>query len=824
MTIILVLGADPVFGRTAAAQETQFVEYMQPVGVSSYQYTILLHDVSNDGVIAVGSKRSERPLVWEGGGNAIQLGFAPHVTEFALAYGVSPDGSLIAGGTGSSYHRQALLWRDRAIEYLPHPEADVTAAFSEARDVSNNGVVVGTANINVGGATRKQAVRWVDGVMEPLPDPSGVLYWTEGRFVSADGSVIVGRARMGTGYRAVRWTNGLPEFLDTLVPDGNFDPLRMNDDGSVIVGSASNGTGNEAVRWADGETEGLGFLPGGTRESAATGVRNDGNLIVGHSVIDPEPTCIPDYRCTGGRGEGFVWTPETGMLGFEEWFRYGCGFDVVNWHIGAQTISTDGRTLYVAGSDGIGANRRFLVDVDECTTDYQVPEWKTQPGDYYVSDYDTSSIFRMHGVTGELEELTSFQKIYHPTDLAMGLKGEVYVLSRIWNRIVRFDPRTGEQTVVSERGLLENVSRIVVGVDGTLYVGNIGYRSFGVVRVDPDSGEQSILARDDWFETNGELTEGPNGNLLTLSRIDEEWKIIEIDVETGEPSVVTTVQSPATPGLALVVYDPRTNSLRARRYESDVIDIDLDTGEVTVMAERTASHDLATASAGDVISIYWGALYRTVVDTLETKLLASGRHLGSPSSIVEILSRCSDGLDNDGDGHVDADDAACISSGNDSEEFRTDVRIDILPGDADNLIALHEPGPIPVLLFGADNFDVRTIDGQSLAFGPLGAASILDLTHWLVRLLSYRDSNWDGSLDLSLIFALDETGIGFTDTEACLEGEADEIPFKACDDITIETEPWCGEGFEIAFVIPVLIVVGRARRRMRSRIVGSETP
>jgi len=235
------------------------------------------------------------------------------------------------------------------------------------------------------------------------------------------------------------------------------------------------------------------------------------------------------------------------------------------------------------------------------------------------------------------------------------------------------------------------------------------------------------------------------------------------------------------------------------------------------MADRTVGSDLETGSHGDLISTYWGTIYRTDVETLETTILAASGHIESPTGIVEIFPRCSDRLDNDGDGLVDADDPSCVSPDNDSEEYRTDVWIDILPDDPDNLISLLRPYSIPVHVFGSQNFDVRTVDVDSLRFGPAGAPSLLDLHHWVVRLLSYRDWNRDGSLDLSVLFGLEETGIGFTDTEACLLGEADEIPFKACDDITIETTPWCGRGFETAFVIPVAIGLQRASRRVRAR-------
>jgi len=112
------------------------------------------------------------------------------------------------------------------------------------------------------------------------------------------------------------------------------------------------------------------------------------------------------------------------------------------------------------------------------------------------------------------------------------------------------------------------------------------------------------------------------------------------------------------------------------------------------------------------------------------------------------------------------------------------VVIDIKPGSDPNSVNPRGNGVIPVAIFGAEEFDVSTIDPASLRFGPMGIHPAHRLEDPFVFTDHVKDVNLDGHPDLVTHFRTWLSGIECGDPDATLTGSTvDGQPFAATDTI-----------------------------------------
>ena len=259
--------------------------------------------ISPDGQVVVGVSGSPKSAFrWSLAAGMTNLGDPPagNYRGADAASAASWNGSVVVGTLDDTSYGEACRWQaDQGLTAL----GDLPGYVDEsgALGVSSNGnIIVGYGRTALG----LEACRWTkDGGLLGLGDLPGGRYESTARGISANGSVIAGYGYSSNGYEAFRWTqvNGMVGIGD--LPGGIFDSSAsaISADGLVIVGASQSSNGFEAFRWSQaGGMVGLGDLPGGAFYSIAHGVSSNGTVVVGSAY-------------TGLGREAFCWTPSRGM-------------------------------------------------------------------------------------------------------------------------------------------------------------------------------------------------------------------------------------------------------------------------------------------------------------------------------------------------------------------------------------------------------------------------------------------------------------------------------------------------------------------------------
>jgi probable HAF family extracellular repeat protein len=262
---------------------------------------------------------------------------------------ISKNGQIVVGssreGISGEFPTRALRWTVTGTEagqplQLARQPLPTSDPWSNAWGVSADGsVIVGDSGTSDGAL---RAVRWVNGTLQPLPvaATSSTARWSSG-----DGTVAIGLATTPIGTVLVRWdaagaaTTAIPPRGASVATIAAINPT-----GTAAVGSLSFQGNRAPFLWtlADGFT----VLPEAGREQAydtseALDVSDDGAIVVGALQASMVTNGDPPMR-------GFLWTRATGMIFIEDLLT-GAGF--ANQGIyRVSTISGDGKRILATGT------------------------------------------------------------------------------------------------------------------------------------------------------------------------------------------------------------------------------------------------------------------------------------------------------------------------------------------------------------------------------------------------------------------------------------------------------------------------------------------
>lgn len=301
---------------------------------------------SGDGSVVVGwsinGAGKYEAFRWTESTGMIGLGHLPG-DENSNAYAVSEAGDVVVGASG----RHAFRWIEGGgMTMLPEMGMPPTARYHANAVSPDGGAAAGYVATQPG--VNSEAAAWLSGITT-LGDLSGGDFYSDAFGISSHDDVV-GRGTGADGSQAFLWSGGVMSGLGYL-PGGssNSAATAITPDGSVVVGYSNSSAGIQAFRWTQaGGMVGLGDLPSGFFESQATAVSADGSVIVVHSN-------------TALGVETFVWDSARGMRNLREILVAG-GVDLTTWqNLGAWGISADGKTIVGIGNRGGGAREAWVA-------------------------------------------------------------------------------------------------------------------------------------------------------------------------------------------------------------------------------------------------------------------------------------------------------------------------------------------------------------------------------------------------------------------------------------------------------------------------------
>ncbi|MCP9496209.1 MAG: hypothetical protein MSG64_17310 [Pyrinomonadaceae bacterium MAG19_C2-C3] len=156
--------------------------------------------------------------------------------------------------------------------------------------------------------------------------------------------------------------------------------------------------------------------------------------------------------------------------------------------------------------------------------------------DVFVANRNSNRVVRINPNTGTQTLLTNGGSFNSPTGLDIGPDGFLYVTSFANNNIVRVDPTAGTQTVITTGGLISSPVGIIYAADGNIYVASSGNNS--IVRINAATNSLTTFASGGALSGIQFLAFAPDGFLYVASATNN--SIVRINAITGAQNTLTS--------------------------------------------------------------------------------------------------------------------------------------------------------------------------------------------------------------------------------------------------------------------------------------------
>jgi urease beta subunit len=231
------------------------------------------------------------------------------------------------------------------------------------------------------------------------------------------------------------------------------------------------------------------------------------------------------------------------------------------------------------------------------------PETPTlAPGDVVLADQGSRKILRIDPATGAQTVVTQgglLGPVFEPRGIAIDSNGDILVSDLYFagqSRVLRVDSTTGAQSVVTTGGYLQRSFGIAIESDGSLVVAALDnpLGADGLVRVDPVTGVQTPLSLGSLLSDPMGVAIAANGDIIVANDngelpTHESDAVVRVDPQTGAQTLVTSSVYPENPdGVPAGIALPADGSilLSDTSFYGGVVQVDSTTGAQTQVASR----------------------------------------------------------------------------------------------------------------------------------------------------------------------------------------------------------------------------------------------
>jgi probable HAF family extracellular repeat protein len=285
-------------------------------------------NVNDQGQI-VGTAPGLNAFVWENGA-ARSLGVLPGMTS-SRGEDINSNGDVVGYYFDASGHHAFIWTASGGMQPLP---GTLGGCCTLARQINDNGLIVGEATLPGGSATHM--VAWENGVMRDIQgsQPRSAFPWG-----LSNSGVAVGQLDVGF-EGGFSWSEATGVVHLTGLSGPNDVPMDVNSIGQIVGWAPAAGSSvPTAFLWKNGSRTNLGTLGG---QSSVAWAINEAGEIAGRSEVAGKGKTAGGFRA-------FLWTPTTGMrdLGLPDPYKnaQAMGLNSTGWVVGAAYASGGSRAV-----------------------------------------------------------------------------------------------------------------------------------------------------------------------------------------------------------------------------------------------------------------------------------------------------------------------------------------------------------------------------------------------------------------------------------------------------------------------------------------------